>query len=200
MVTIDQLRISEDGKTLYLDAHVSEAKYFDNVYLDKITILTEDQISELDPLSYGDDYVYQGDVETISSSTNVKEIHLVLCTLDFNEKFCKKTFSDNMFFVYISCKGTPAYDTPCGMDEMTTLAVVLDYKLIFDNAMCYTKEFANTCDIPMSFIDFILNYEALKISISTGHYLSAIERFRWMKSNGCAGGKAITARGCGCGR
>lgn len=200
MVTIDQLRISDDGKNLYLDIHVSEASYFDNVYLDKVTILTEEQVSELNPESFGDDYIYQGDVESITSGLDVRELHLVLCANDFNEKYCKGSLSDHIFFVYITCKGTPAFDTPCGMDEMTTLAVTLDYRLVFNNAMCYTRELADSCSVPSGFIDFILNYEALKMSISTGHYLQAIERFKWIKGSGCAGNGVVAGKGCGCGK
>ena len=36
MVIYDQLRISDDGKSLFIDAHVNEAHFFDNVYMKKI--------------------------------------------------------------------------------------------------------------------------------------------------------------------
>lgn len=346
MVTIDQLRISDDGKNLYLDAHINKASYFDNVYMDKVTILTEDQVSELDPLSFGSDYIYQeevaasGDVEqlydkpvvlserqltkkatgdggwmidfsakleatsnaislifsgkfsafgdstpvllvtnadysasqgtdggnvlfkvygtlydneydpghpiyrftgkgdvrdnsilkfylykTNSDGTHTlvrldetddinflhfyympysnvkvegkKEVHLVLSINDFNEKFKAKDMTENMFFVYITATGTPASDTPCRLDEMTTLGVTLDYGLIYNNALCYTRELADSCNVPMGFIDFIMNYEALRLAVETEHYLVAIDHFNWLKNNGCAGNGTIT-KGCGC--
>lgn len=192
MIIIDQLRITDDGTALYLDAHVNQASYFDNVYIDKVTILTEGQVSELDPLSFGDDYIYQ-----YSADDSTKEIHLVLNVNSFNENFTKSDMTENMFFVYISCKGTPASDTPCRLDEMTTLAVTFDYGLIFNNAMCFTKEMSDSCSVPMGFIDFILNYEALRIAIETEHYVSAIEHFNWLKNNGCASNGTVT-KGCGC--
>ena len=49
MVIIDQLRISTDGKKMYLDFHVNTAAYFDNVYLRDITIMTAEQVSETAP-------------------------------------------------------------------------------------------------------------------------------------------------------
>lgn len=192
MIVIDQLRITDDGTALYLDAHVNKASYFDNVYIDKVTILTEKQVSELDPLGFGNDYVYQGTVEG-----SEKEVHLVLNVNSLNEKFDAKDFTDNMFFVYITAKGTPASDTPCKLDEMTTLGVTLDYGLIYNNALCFTRELSDSCNVPMGFIDFILSYEALWLAIETEHYVVAIEHFNWLKNNGCGNNGTVT-KGCGC--
>ena len=44
MVVIDQLRITDDGNNLVLDAHVNKASYFNNVYIDKIAIDTQDTV------------------------------------------------------------------------------------------------------------------------------------------------------------
>lgn len=345
MITVEQLRISNDGNTLYLDAHVNKAHYFDNTFVDKVTILTEDQVSELDPSSFGDDYIYQstsgksnpitqlykqpcvlsgehllnhgtedggwkinfdtstnatthalsfvfsGMFSTFENNTpfllvtntdyvpsqgfnsnniiykvtgslydgeydsdhpiymfkgfgnignsnilkfylcvqkedgthqfteligtdnvnylhfyympysdgNVgeeKEIHLVLGINDFNEKFKANNLTENMFFVYITTKGTPSEDTPCRLDERTTLAVTFDYGIIFNRAMQYTREIANSCNIPMGFIDFILHYEALKLAIETEHYIPAIEHFKWLRNYSTD--TSITTKDCGC--
>ena len=59
MVIYDQLRISDDGQSMFINAHVNSATYFKDVYLKKITICTEDQVNELNPYSYGDDFIYQ---------------------------------------------------------------------------------------------------------------------------------------------
>ena len=59
MVIIEQLRISDDGRKMFIDAHVNKAEQFENVYLSKVTVLTEDQVMEANPYSYGDDYIYQ---------------------------------------------------------------------------------------------------------------------------------------------
>lgn len=328
MVTFEQLRISDDGQSLFIDAHVNKASYFDNVYLKKITICTEDQVSETTPLSYGSDFIYQENItptETIhalydkvkilsenqlmgtmqenggwrinyetpinsenpaisivlsgkfsildseyapklvvatnvfnpltdglnnpeilftvdgvhyseqghdtwrfkgkgftnSNSTlhfylykqtasgvygyvrldttddvnflhflwqiwyetpsiNRKEVHLVLGINDFNEKFTAGDLSHNMFFVYIECDGTPDPCTPCRLDEMTTLGVTFDYGIIFNQAMGYTKELADDCTVSKEFIDFILNFDALKLAIETEHYVPAIGFWKWI--------------------
>jgi len=77
---------------------------------------------------------------TYSVGSNAREVHLVLCANDFNEAFTAKDLTSNMLFVYITAGGTPSSDTPCRLDEMTTLGVTFDYGLIYNNAMCYTRE------------------------------------------------------------
>lgn len=170
MVIIEQLRISDDGQTLYLNARVNEASYFDNVYISKVTICTEEQVSELHPESYGEDFVFQ-------DTFNDRSISLVLCSSTLNEKFTKTDLSHNMFFVYIECDGTPAPDTPCLLD-CPALGVTFDYGVLYNQAMNYTAELADTCDINKSFIDFILNMEALKMSLETEHYIPAIKYWK----------------------
>lgn len=350
MVTIDQLRISDDGRLMYIDAHVNEASYFDKVYLDKVTILTEDQVMETNPFTFGNEFVYQTEVGTTEryeqvydktqvlseyrltdkinidgswdisipsldndgknainfifsgkysmlgkgettplllmttpdfdpekddisdnkviatfmgqlydkeydengpvwrfegkadiginnvlrfciyktnengshtlirldqtddvqflhfyympyytkKEVNQKEVHLVLCPNDFNETFNKGNFSDNMYFVYFTTKGTPSPNTPCRLDETTTLGVTFDYGLIYANTMCYTKELADDCSIPIGFADFILYVAALKLSIETEHYMDAIKQFEYIKNNGCMGVTGLINKPCGC--
>ena len=103
-----------------------------------------------------------------------------------------------MFFVYIECDGTPASDTPCRLDEMTTLGVTFDYGTIYNPAMGYTRELVNTCEMPQNFIDFILNVNALKMSIETEHYVPAIGYWQWLMNN--IFGKTIDygLKPCGC--
>lgn len=349
MITIDQLRISDDGKLMYIDAHVNKASYFKNVYVDSITILTEEQVSETNPYTFSGDYIYQNkldstelvyseaesEVQVLSADrlidkelrdggfqievpkgasneravsfmlsgkfselgtgdkkpvivltnadynpetegltgTNViavfngnlyktdkvtepvwqfngktdtglenslkfyiyktneddshtlvrldqtddknflhfyyrtyyqvgalqkKDIHLVLCPQNMNEKFKGTDFSKNMFFVYFTVTGTPTADTPCRMDETTTLGVTFDYGLIYDNAMCYTKELSNSCDVPQGFTDFLLHVAALKLAIETEHYVDAINQYKYIIQNGCTGNTGITVKHCGC--
>lgn len=349
MVTFEQLRISDDGQSLFIDAHVNKASCFDNVNLKSITICTEDQVSETDPLTYGDDFIYQEDIsalpveekvydkpqvlsenqllghmlenggwsvnldfpqgsvepfisivfsgkfsdfdtgyppmlivatehfdplnpsddsnalfyatgekyeekghetwrfktdgiitshlppyhpvcfylfkqETAGHYTyvrlndtddpnflhffyqgwyklrgeNKKEVHLVLNKNDFNENFTKGDLSHNMFFVYIECEGTPCPDTPCRLDEMTTLGVTFDYGIIFNQAMGFTRELGKDCDIPKNFIDFILNFDALKLAIETEHYVPAIGFWKWITQNRSFGHGGYLPKPCGC--
>lgn len=138
---------------------------------------------------------------TYSEAENAREIHLVLCAQDFNENFTKKDLTSNMFFVYITAGGTPSSDTPCRLDEMTTLGVTFDYGLIYNNALCYTRELNQNCEMPDGFTDFLLHVAALKLSIETEHYIPAIQQYKYLYNNGCAGVASTSgAKSCGCGK
>ena len=346
-VIFDQLRISDNGQKMYIDAHVNEASYFADMYLHKITICTEDQVSETDPLSYGEEFIYQEEIvpkesevvkqiydktqvltaeellkkadgeggwtisfESLPNSVenminirftglfsqfdtgfapklvvanssfhpedsllsenifftaegerNEKDsyvwwdfkgkgvvedynnvylylyaqtaedvyefvriedsndfnflhfywqaysvirfqdqrvLHLVLDKNDFNEQFKAGDLSHNMFFVYIEVGGVPDECTPCRLDEQTTLGVTFDYGIVFNQAMNYTKALAADCVIPHQFLDFILNFEALKLAVETEHYVPAIEYWKnLLNANGRTLGHSIT-KPCGC--
>lgn len=214
MILFDQLRISDDGQTLFIDAHVNESSYYDAVYMDSITICTESEISELTPEEPGSKFIYQAD---ITSESGTKEIHLVLNKASFDaayvntnsegsaisegaialEEFGAKDLSSNMFFVYIHSSNVPSECTPCTLDNEYSLGVTFDYGVIYNAAMGYTRELAEECVIPKKFIDFILNNEALKISLETEHYTEAVEYWDRLL-NGCKSGSSVTVKPCGC--
>ena len=191
MVIFDQLRISDDGQTLFINVHINKASYFDDLYIKKITICTEDQVHETDPLEYFDEFIYQQDFQ----KEDLKELHLVLNSNSLNEVFKGKDLSHNMFFVYIECGGTPDPCTPCRLDELTTLGVTFDYGRLFNIAMNYTRELAKTCNIPDRFIDFILNFEGLKVAIETEHYIPAINYWNTLTEGA---NYSTTTKPCGC--
>ena len=150
-VIIDQLRISDDGGAMYIDAHVSTTEYFINVNMDYITICTESQVSENHPDTPGDNYVYKLYIGAAAETS--KQISLRLTPDDFKtaylvgngasipgasdatatENFSASDFSHNMFFVYFTVTGTPASNTPCNLDKETTVGVTFDYKIIYIN-------------------------------------------------------------------
>ena len=60
-VIFDQLRISDDGRKMYINLHVNKAEYFDNIYLDSLTIMTSDKVSETNPYAPTSDFIYKND-------------------------------------------------------------------------------------------------------------------------------------------
>lgn len=190
MIIIDQLRISDDGFYMYIDAHVNEADYFDNIYIDKLYIKTADQVSENDTALSPGEYIH-----TVSFDDNTKEIHLYLnCCTDLSEVVLSN-FSNGLFFVYIIAKGTPDECTPCILDNNLTIGATFDTKLLYQNVMNYTKELADDCEIPKDFIDFILNFNAFKASIETDHFIDAISFYNQMFN---VTKRGSTRKACGC--
>jgi len=192
-VVFDQLRISDDGKNMLIDIHVNKADYFENVYLKSITIATADKVPESASLSSltESDYIYK---RTFGSG--LKEASLMLSATDFNENYGGSDMGKNLFFVWVECEGNYSECTPCFADE-PTLGVTFDGKLLYQQAMGYTKELADDCNISDGFIDFILNYSAFKAAVETDHFCDARKFYNQM-FNLKSSPTRIAGRGCGC--
>ena len=202
MILFDQLRISDDGQRLYINAHVNKADYFKNRYIDSVVIMTADKVSETAPGTPTSDYIYKKEIEG-----NVKELDLVLTPLDFTKSwetdpkamaFNRADMSNTLFFVYIKCKGTPGECTPCRLDEETTLGVVFDENVLYQRVMDYTKELVADCSIPTEFTDFILLWNTFKAAIETEHYVAAIKFYNKLFGVVRSGYSNNIIKTCGC--
>lgn len=204
MIIFDQLKISDDGRKMYINAHVNKADYFDNAYIDSITIMTSDKVLETAPGTPTSDYIYTKKIEG-----NEKEISLVLTANDFTRTwerdpkampFKQGDMSRTLFFVYIKCKweGTPGECIPCTLDEETTLGVTFDENMLYQRVMDYTKDLLDECKVPIAFMDFILLWNAFKASIETEHYIPAIKFFNMLFGIVNASGHKGIIKGCGC--
>ena len=200
MIVFDQVRISDDGKVFYLDAHVKTSASFNDVYITKLAIVRDTEMSETDTTEFpvgGYAYFEGWDIDE-----DVKEIHKVITLDEFNavlntEHLPTMTdLSHNLLFVYIECEGTPSFDTPCNSYSNPSIAVTYDTGRIYDIGMGYVRELSADCTIPSGFIDFILNNEALKFSIGTGHYIPAKQYFDNIM--GYSRGKRGIVKNCGC--
>jgi len=190
MLIFDQLRLSDDATKLYINVHVNKADYFKDIYLDNIKIMTADKVSETNPEVPTEDCIF-----THTFEDNVKEAALVLTVNDF-PTLKQSDMSRTLFFVYVKCKGTVGACVPCRLDELTTLGVTFDEKLLYQRVMDYTKSLADDCKIPVGFTDFILLWNAFKASIETEHYIPAIKFWNQLFDVGTTGN--ITYKGCGC--
>lgn len=217
MLIFDQLRISDDGRRLYINMHVNEASYFENVFLDSITITTADKVleaygsSNTDPTVTATDYIYRQTFEGAQ-----KEAALVLDKGSFDAAFSHigsatatyafnaSDLSTSLFFVYVKCKlasgATLDPCIPCTLDEEVTLGVTFDTNALYQKVMGYTRELADDCSIPTGFIDFILNFNAFKAAIETQHFIPAINFWQTMFGNkGAYGISSFNAtKKCGC--
>ena len=203
MIIFDQLRISDDGKTLYISAHVNGAKMYNDVYIDSITIMTSDKVSETDPGTPTENYIY-----TQKVSGNEKEINIALTSTDFTKLwetdpkamvFKQADMTKTLFFVYIKAKiSMISMCPPCGSDNLTTLGVTFYEQALHQKVMSYTKELTQECcNIPIGFIDFILLWNAFKASIETEHFISAI-KFYNMLFDGTDSTSVAPVKGCNC--
>lgn len=203
MIIFDQLRISDNGKKMYINAHVNKASYFDNIYIDSIVIMTADKVSETNPFMPTSDYIY---IKKADDGT--KELDLVLTPNDLSRSwetdvnaiaFNQADMSNTLFFVYIKCKGTPDSCTPCRLDEEVTLGVTFDENVLHQRVMGFTKQLVSSCcNVPTDFIDFILLWNAFKASVETEHYIPAIKFYNMLFGIVKKDGYQSTTGGCGC--
>lgn len=165
MVQFNELRITPDGQKLIIDVSVKDLKYYTDVYLNSIQIDTQDTFVESGPSSK---VAY---TKTIDG--NSKSVRLELGTGDL-----LPTLTDNLFFVYISTKGIPAADTPCGGDNSLYLGTVFYASNIYCNLLKTLQlEGITSCNIPKTFVNEFLKYKGLQFSLLTGDNLSAIKYF-----------------------
>ena len=182
MVQFNELRINPEGTKLIIDVSVKNSMYYENVYIDTISIDTQNTFIDSGPSS---NVAY-----TNTLTGDNKSVRLELGIGDL-----LPSLLDNMFFVWVKTKGTPDMSTPCGEDNMLTLGVTVALYPLYQQAFSYIKELEKECVTPKGFINFILQLKALQIAVRTGHYTQAIkywERFfRGLKKD------AVTNK-CGC--
>lgn len=165
MVEIEQLRISQDGQKLFIDAHINKEYYDEDLVLDKISIDTQNTVLQsFDGPSENPVFTQT----TVTNTSRPKEVHLVI-----DKNLIDANLSKDLLYVYFHVRGTPPPNIPCGLDTPYTLGVTFNEGIIYNRMIGYTKEIANTCDIPMGFIDMILQLEAIKAAIETGNYVTA---------------------------
>lgn len=160
------LAIDSTGSYMTITASVKTDSYYTDVYIDKISIDTQDTYIENGPSTTP---IY---TQTITGSQ--KSISITLDTNDFTQ-----SMNSNMFFVYVKSKGTPTSDVPCGADVVTSVGVVYNNYPIFQRGMKYIKEILNPKNIEKAFIDFILQIKALELSIITSNYTISV--YYWNK-------------------
>ena len=212
MVIFDQLRISDDGQRLYINAHVNGADYFENIYLQSITIMTQDKVTEAtDAGEITKDYIYKKVL-----GENVKSLDLVIDKGVLDAAYTHMStdgstadtaftgdFSRGLFFVFIKVQGEPDECTPCSLDKEVTVGVTFDTASMYQKVMGFTRELADGCEIPKNFIDFIMNFNALKAAIDTEHFVPAIGFYNQLmegRSTGVSGttNSVFQSKPCGC--
>lgn len=116
--------------------------------------------------------------------------------IEINKNDSILTFKDNLLFVYVKTKGTPASDTPCGMDEETTLGVTLYHYPIYNAMMNSIKELEKNCEVPKNFINSMLRFKAFELAIDTEHYNQAIIYYNKFIKN--VNLNTVTSNKCNC--
>lgn len=214
MIIFDQLTITPDGKHLMIDARVDDSRYFDKVYIDSIVIDSQDTYVPNGPSS-NPIFIYEvpdkdyDNVFSVSESCGcgpVMDEQDSCCTTDekgksrhirlvLSEKELDTSLMNSMLFVYVIARGCPSPDTPCGYDNSRVMGVAVNLYPYYQSMMSGVKEIGDTCNVPKYFINNILRFKAIELSIKTGNYIQAI---KYWKKFFISGRQRPVHKPCGC--
>ena len=178
MVNINELKLSDSGNTLFLNASVQDNEYYEDVYISEIYIFNSSQMSQYlvpDECTLGQ-YAYKKTYSTVVKETGDLQISA-------NDLMVKGNFSGDLWFVYIRCAGTPKADTPCGLDNEYTIGFTYNAYPMYVEMMAAAKEMTKPCVTPKQFIDSFLRWKALDVSLKSGHHMQAIDYWKWFYQN-----------------
>lgn len=80
---------------------------------------------------------------------------------------------DKLFYIWVKCDGVLLPNTPCGMKDFLSLNYIYNPRTLYLKGMSFIRELSQTCNTAENFKQFILQKEALDISLLTGNYLQA---------------------------
>lgn len=161
MIRFNFLGIVDD--CLIIKAQIEPESYFNDCYIERVYIDTQDTYNKDESL-----HVYDKKYQ----DTSTKDINLYLNTTNLQGK----DLSKNMFIVTVIANGTPSglpIDV-CGLDNTVIRGTVIDLQSIYKYMMNGIKEIGDTCSVPNTFINGILQFEALDLALKTGNYPLAI--------------------------
>ena len=190
MIHYNNLYITEDNKCLVIDVAIDDGSYYKDIYLDTVSIDTQDTFVTNGPSDNAKvftirkdklDKVYVNDKEVLVDNENVyvegtdkvKHAKLYLTAKELGVDLTK-----DMLFVYTIATGTPAPDTPCNCDVNKILSVVVNTYEVYKSIIPLIKEIGELCKDPISFIDRELQIKAVEYSIKNSNYLLAIKYWK----------------------
>lgn len=186
MIEFVELRITPDSKYLIIEVKIKDDSYYENVYLDTISVDTQDTYSSnshsFEPVFYHE----------FSSNEKSFSIELNAATMGLSDL-------NQLFLIQVKAKGTPSADTPCGGDTSQITGTIANMYPVYKQGMNFIKELSESCTIPQGFTDFILRSKAIELATMTGNYTEAAKYYRMFVKDGKYRSK-IKSGGCGCGR
>lgn len=214
MITFNQLSITPNG-CLVIDASIDSSSYFDDVEIDSIVIDSQDTYIPNGPSSnpiYVKEFISTDVDKTYSipekcicnpvlededksycfthGGDKTKNIRLII-----SEQELGVSTRNTMLFVYVIARGYPSPDTPCGYDNSKIMGVVVNLYPYYQSMMAGVKEIDDYCTVPKYFINNILRFKAIELSIKTGNYIQAIKYWKKFFSSNIV---RSTFKHCGC--
>lgn len=180
MIIINEFRVTPDGKTLIIDVQIDESDYYNGGVIESVILSTNS----------GSQYVEeQNKIIQEAVGDGVTQLRI---SLDVDTIGNEVIFYINVFGNSDNIKGWN--ELPCYLKIAQVNAFTYNKYPIYKNIMCLTKELVNNCNIPMSFIDYILKLKALEAALNVGNN-TAVNKY-WKQL--IKGISTMTPKQCGC--
>ena len=182
MIQFNELRITQDGKNLIIDAQVQDISYYTDVYIDSIIIDSQNTFvssgassSPLFKYTYDATTASTLGYVTLTSGGKLKGIRM---TIPYNSLGETSNLDKDLLFVYVTIIGTPSSDTPYNMDLTYELGIVYNTYPFYLRGMNFIKELNSSCELPKQLIDYMLRQKVLETCIQVGDYTKAVEYWK----------------------
>lgn len=188
MIHYNNLYITEDSKYLVIDVAIDEDSTYDDVYLYRIAIDTQDTYITNGPSNNAKIiFLDEGDIEKPSmngigevknSGKAIKKVRHTKLTL--SAKDLGVNLNKDMLFIYSTASGFISGDKPDVLKYITDtiLNVVVNTYEVYKSIIPLIKEIGELCKDPISFIDRELQIKAVEYSIKNSNYLLAIKYWK----------------------
>lgn len=183
MIQFNELRITQDGKNLIIDAQVQDISYYADVYIDSIIIDSQNTFvssgASSSPLfKYTYDATTASTLRYVTSLTSGGKLKGIRMTIPYNSLGETSNLDKDLLFVYVTINGTPSSDTPCDMDLTYELGIVYNTYPFYLRGMNFIKELNSSCELPKQLIDYMLRQKVLETCIQVGDYTKAVEYWK----------------------
>lgn len=205
MVIFDELRVTNDGEYLIIDARIREE--FRNKGVKIIDVVVGNQNTYRNGESNGVHINLDLNMAE-NSGEDIKRVYLKLSAFDltdfqYDDPKKEVDLKEDLIYVYIETTpytGTDTCNMPCDMTQTLNIGVTLYMGYIYNNFLTYMNDLnRQTCEakVPQGLIDMLLKFTALTTAVDSKHFDKANEFFnKWFtgrnifKSNsncGCNG-------------
>lgn len=194
MLQWNELRVTPDGKYLIVDVEVQNKSFYDNIYINNLTL-----------------QIYSEKTKNTSNSTtlyiwrdyNVPQLegekYLEVGQKGERYKRLKKiididTIGDCLFFVTATNTDDFAADTPCGARQTELYGTAYNRYLLYSQSIKALKT-VNACTPNESLINYILQFKMFELALELGDTELAVTYWnKYIKGKT----PAATTTNCGC--
>ena len=201
MVKFDELRISEDGRFLTVECHVENydmyrEMYIESIYLEYYKNRGATGMSEKALLLFEN----HNDVPT-----DVRGVRKCISVNDLPSWFECPAFRGGLFYVYVTCNGSPTGEHAiemdacgCSFSHNHDTGIIVDWKALYEKIMPLVAQYASKCsgcEVPADFETMILLWNAFRFAVDVCDY-EQLEKI-WDELMGIESSGRISS-GCGC--